>query len=220
MAQTQILVSSLEETWTAVVGFVPALVLAAALLLAGWLVAKLARRLVIRLLRRLRIDEAAERAGIDDFLVQGGVRFTAVTLIGSAVYWIIALGVFVAVLEGLGVGAAGDLLRRMVNYVPNLMLALGVLLFGSLFARVLGVVVFTYLSNLGSDAAAPIAAVARYAVLVFALFMAAEQLAVQSAILVSAFQIAFGALCLALALAFGLGGRDWAAGVLARHVKR
>lgn len=220
MVQAQTLIESLERTWYVFVAFVPALLMAVLLLSVGWLVAKLVRRLTIRVLHRLRLDEAAERAGIDDFLVQGGVRFTTVTLLAAAVYWMILLGVFVAVLEGLGVSGAGDMLRRMFNYLPNLVLALGVLVFGTLFSRVLGGIVYTYLSNLGSEAAGPIAAVARYAVLVFVLFMAAEQLAVQSAILVSAFQIAFGAFCLALALAFGLGGRDWAASLLARHSRK
>lgn len=216
MTQTQTLVASLQRTWNDLMAFVPALLLAILLLFLGWLVAKLARRIVIRVLRGLRLDEVAERAGIDDFLVQGGVRYTTITLIAAAVYWMILLGVFVAVLEGLGVTAAGVLLRRMFNYLPNLALGLGILLFGTLFARVVGGIVYTYLNNLGSEAAGPIAAVARYAVLVFALFMAAEQLAVESTILVSAFQIAFGAVCLALALAFGLGGRDWAARQLDR----
>lgn len=220
MERTETLLNSLQRTWTVVVAYLPALMIAVTLLVLGWVVAKVVRRLVIRLLRKMRIDEAAERAGIDDFLVQGGVRFTTVTLIATGIYWMIVLGVFVAVLEGLGVTAAGELLRRMFNYLPNLLLAVGILVFGTLFSRVTGAVVYTYLSNLGTEAAAPIAAVARYAVLVFAIFMAAEQLAVQSTILVSAFQIAFGALCLALALAFGLGGREWAASVIARYIRR
>lgn len=220
MERTETLLNSLQRTWTVVVAYLPALMIAVTLLVLGWVVAKVVRRLVIRLLRKMRIDEAAERAGIDDFLVQGGVRFTTVTLIATGIYWMIVLGVFVAVLEGLGVTAAGELLRRMFNYLPNLLLAVGILVFGTLFSRVTGAVVYTYLSNLGTEAAAPIAAVARYAVLVFAIFMAAEQLAVQSTILVSAFQIAFGALCLALALAFGLGGREWAASVIARYMRR
>jgi len=218
MTGTQTLIESLERTWHDLLVFVPALLLATLLLLVGWVVAKVARRIVIRVLRRLRLDAAAERAGFDDFLVQGGVRYTAVTLVGAAVYWLILMGVFVAVIEGLGVTAAGDLLRRMFNYLPRLILGLGILVFGTLFSRLAGGIVYTYLSNLGSEAAAPIAAVARYAVLVFAIFMAAEQLAVQSTILVSAFQLAFGALCLALDL--GLGGRDWAASVLARYARR
>ena len=82
------------------------------------------------------------------------------------------------------------------------MLAVGILVFGSLLARVAGAVVATYLNNIGSGAAEPIGALARFALLAFVLFTAAEQLAIESRILVSAFQIAFGALCFALAIAF------------------
>jgi hypothetical protein len=92
--------------------------------------------------------------------------------------------------------------------------------FGSLLARVIGALVFSYLSNIGSTAAEPIAALARYALLVFVLFMAAEQLAIGSEVLVSAFQIAFAALCFAAALAFGLGGREWAARQIERYTKK
>ncbi|MCC7243091.1 MAG: hypothetical protein IT180_14280, partial [Acidobacteria bacterium] len=182
--------------------------------------AKLARRLAIKLFRLIRLDEAAERAGLEDFLIQGGIKFTTVSLLGNAVYWFILLGIFIALLDALGVPAAGGLLFRLANYLPNLLLALGILVFGSLLARVVGAVVYTYLSNIGSAAAEPIGALARLAVLAFVLFTAAEQLAIESRVLVSAFQIAFGALCFALAIAFGLGGRDWAASVIDRYTRK
>ncbi|MEZ5287873.1 MAG: hypothetical protein R2712_24340 [Vicinamibacterales bacterium] len=116
--------------------------------------------------------------------------------------------------------AAGGLLFRLANYLPNLLLALGILVFGSLLARVVGAVVYTYLNNIGSTAAEPIGALARLAVLAFVLFTAAEQLAIETRVLVSAFQIAFGALCFALAIAFGLGGRDWASSVIDRYTRK
>ena len=108
----------------------------------------------------------------------------------------------------------------MVNYLPNLVLAVGILVFGSLFARIVGGLVYSYLSNIGSSAAEPISALARFALLGFVLFTAAEQLAIESRVLVSAFQIAFSAVCLALALAFGIGGRDWAASVIDRYTRK
>ena len=220
MFQSSSLLASLERQWSAFTAALPEVLLAVVLLFAGWLLAKLVRRLAIRLLRAIRFDVLSERAGIEDFLVQGGVRFTTVTLLGSALYWMILLGIFVALLDSLGVRAAGDLFARMVNYLPNVLLAVGILVFGSLLARILGGVVYTYLNNIGSSAAEPIGAVARLAVLAFVLFMAAEQLAIQSQVLVSAFQIAFAALCFALALAFGLGGREWAASVMNRYIRR
>jgi hypothetical protein len=220
MIESSTLVESLQRTGRAIMAMAPDLLLAVILLIAGWLVAKLVRRLAIRLLRGLRVDDLAERAGFEDFLIQGGVQVTTVTLIGNTVYWVILAGVFVALLDALGMRTAGALLERMVLFVPNLVLAVGILVFGSLLARVIGALVFSYLSNIGSTAAEPIAAMARYALLVFVLFMAAEQLAIRTEVLVSAFQIAFAALCFAAALAFGLGGRHWASKVIERHTKR
>jgi len=83
-----------------------------------------------------------------------------------------------------------------------------------MFAKFVQGVTYTYLSNIKIDGAELISIMARYAILLFVMSMALEQLAIGGQILVSAFQIAFGALCLALALAFGLGGRDRAAKIL------
>lgn len=220
MLESSTLIQSLRNSWGEVVTRLPDLALALVMLIVGWMVAKLVRRLAIRTLRLIRVDDLAERLGLDDFLVQGGVRHTTVTLIAGALYWMILAGVFVALLEGLGLRTANVLLDRMSQFVPNLILAIGILVFGSLLSRVIGGLVYSYLSNIGTAAAQPIAALARYALLVFVLFMAAEQLAIRTEVLVSAFQIAFAAFCLAAALAFGLGGREWAAQVIARYTKK
>lgn len=214
------LLKSLQNSAREVASALPDLGLALLLLIAGWLVAKLMRRLTIRALRAARVDDFAERSGFDDYLVQGGVEHTTVTLIGGAVYWLILAAVFIALLDALGLHTAQVLLSRLATFVPNLVVATGILVFGSLLSRIVGGVVYTYLSNIGSEAAEPISALTRYAVLVFVLFMAAEQLAIQTAVLVSAFQIAFAALCLAAALAFGLGGRDWAEKVISRYTRK
>ncbi len=220
MNETASLLASLRRTWDQILATLPDVALALLLLFVGWLAAKMLRRLTIRVLRLLKVDEVAERAGIEDFLVQGGVRMTTVTLIAATVYWLLLLAIFVALLDALGVPAAGLMLVRVINYIPNLLLAVGILVFGALLARVVGALVSTYLNNVGSRAAEPIGAVARFAMLAFVVLVAAEQLAIESRVLVGAFQIAFGALCLALALAFGLGGRTWAASVIDRHMPK
>ena len=220
MDGTATLVDSLRRQGERVWDVLPDIGLALLLLALGWVLARFVRKIVVRLLRLMRIDEVAERAGFEDFLVQGGVQYTTVTLIAGTVYWLILLGVFIALLDALGVRAAGELFARLMHFVPNVMLAVGILVFGTLLARVVGGVVTSYLSNVGSATAEPVGALARYAMLIFVLFMAAEQVAIGSAVLVSAFQIAFAAVCLAAALAFGLGGRDWAARVIEKHTKK
>jgi len=220
MLESSTLLGSLRESWSSVAAVLPDLIVALILLIVGWLLARVLRRLAIRLLRAARVDEIAERAGIDDFLVQGGVEITTVTLIAGTLYWLILAAVFITLLDALGLRTADILLERIAIFVPNLVVAIGILVFGSLLSRVIGGLVLSYLSNVGSAAAAPIGALARYALLVFVVFMAAEQLAIRTEVLVSAFQIAFAAFCLAAALAFGLGGRDWAQQVISRYTRK
>jgi len=128
--------------------------------------------------------------------------------------------VFLTLLDALGLQAANLLLERIGGFLPNLVVAIGILVFGSLLARISGGLVFSYLSNVGTPAAGPVGVLTRYAMLAFVVFMAAEQLTIRSEVLVSGFQIAFAAICLAGALAFGLGGRDWAADVIARYTRK
>lgn len=212
-------ITSLQATWNQIVAGVPDILSAVLLLLLGWLLARVVRRLATRLFRYLKVDTLAENIGIEGFLVQGGVEFTTVTLLAGALYWGILFLTFVALLNMLAVPAGMALLERIVLFIPNVVVAVIVLIFGTVVARFVGAVTYTYLNNVGSRGAAVIAGVARIAMLGFVVAMAVEQLALKSEILVSGFQIAFGALCLALALAFGLGGRDWAAKILEKFWK-
>jgi hypothetical protein len=211
---------SLQSAWTQIVAFLPKLIGALVLLIAGWLVAKLARKAAVKVFKILRIETVAEKSGIEDFLIKGGVPFTTVSILGSLIYWFVMLIVFLAVLNSLGLEAAAALFDKIVLYIPNVLVAVVVLLFGTLFAKLVQGVSQSYLSNVGVAGAVLMSTVAYYAIIIFVISVALEQLAIGGLVLVSAFQIAFGALCLALALAFGLGGRDWAAHVLEKLRKK
>lgn len=220
LEQIQLLADSFSNLGLELWAFLPRLVVAAILLLIGWLLAKGVRKLTIRGLRLAHVDEAAEKAGFDDFLVQGGVRYTTVTLVANAVYWLLTLGVTLAVLSSLGLHTATDLFTRLVQYIPNVIATIIVLIFGTLFAQFVQTATYTYLSNLGVTSARAISSLARAALIVFIVSISLEQLSIGGQVLVSAFQIAFGALCFGVALAFGLGGRDAAARILDGWLKK
>jgi hypothetical protein len=190
------------------------------LLTVGWLVAKTIRKLLIRLLKFVKLDVAAEKAGIEDFLLKGDVRYTTVSILANLVYWFILFAVMLAVMNSFGMAAAAELFNKIILFIPNVIIAVLVLIFGALFAKFVRGVSFTYLSNIGVSGAEFVSDLAQWALLIFVASVALEQLSIGGQILVSAFQIAFGALCLALALAFGLGGRDWAAHVLEKLWKK
>jgi hypothetical protein len=212
----QQLVDSLRLTWSQLQYFLLGAVL---FLTLGWLVARLARAGVEALLRLTRVDVAADRAGVEDFLLRGGVRFTTVTLIGLFVYWGVLLVAALATFNLMGLPVSTTLIDRVAAYLPDVLVALVIVVFGSLLARFVSGTVHTYLNNLGASGAGAISFLTQAAILAFVATLALEQLHIGGQVLVSAFQLAFGGLCLALALAFGLGGRDWAAAILERTRK-
>ena len=210
---------SLYLTWLQLQAFLPKLLAAGVILLAGWLFARLFRKVVIRMLRMAQVEQASERAGLDDFLLRGGVRFTTVTLVGQIAYWGVFVVVALAVFNLLGLPVSTSLIEEVVRYVPSVMVGLVIIVFGSLLSRFISGAVRTYLDNIGVAGARAIGFMTQGAMLTFVAVLALEQLRIGGAVLVSAFQLAFGGLCLAMALAFGLGGREWAAGILERTWK-
>jgi hypothetical protein len=215
-----LILQSLETTWRQVAAVTPRVFVAILLLTAGWLAARTAQRITVRVLRFLRLDVAAEHTGVEDFLVRGGVRFTAVTLVGQFIYWGLMLIFALAVFNVLGLSLAPALVDRLGDYVPNVVAALVIVVFGLLFARFVRGLVDAYLNNVGMKGSANIAFLVQAALAVFVGILALEQLEIEVHLLTSAFQLAFGGLCLALALAFGLGGRAWAESVIDRTWKR
>jgi hypothetical protein len=205
---------SMKLFWAQISTALPTLLAVGVLLVVGWIVARLLRRGALRLLKFLRVDILAEKVGIEDFLLQGGVRYTTVTLLANLIYWLIMFTVILAALDTLGLQNAAVLFNKVILYMPNVIVAVMVLMFGAFLAKIVRAMSFTYLSNVGISGADVISHITQWAILLFVVSVALEQLSIGGQILVSAFQIGFGAFCLALAIAFGLGGREWAAHLL------
>ena len=218
--QLDVFVASLTSFWTQLAGFVPQLLAALVLLFVGWILANLARTGVVKLLDLLRFDSLAEKTGIEAFLKQGHLDISLSRIIANLVYWVIIFIVIVTVANSLGLQMVAQLFNKVVFYIPNLIVAILVLVFGILVARFINRLVFAYLNNIGVQGALTISTLSEYAVIIFVVFVALEQLEIGTTLLTAAFQIGFGAIGLAFALAFGLGGREWAAGVIKRMTER
>jgi len=217
--QVDLVLESLRSSWLLVAAWLPRILFAIVLLIIGWLLARGVQKVVVKLLRLLRLEAAAEQTGVDDFLVRGGVRFTVVTLVGQIFYWTLLLIFTVTVLNVLGITMGPELMTRMAGYVPNLAAAIAVLVFGAMAARFIRGFVEAYLGNVGMRGGANIGVLVQIALMAFVAVLALEQLGIAVTLLTSAFQLAFGGLCLALALAFGLGGRSWAESLLSRTTR-
>jgi hypothetical protein len=207
---------SLEQFWNQFRDQMPKFLAALLLFIVGWIIARILEKSAAKFFRAIKLEIIAEKAGIEDFLYRGGVKFTTSTLLAKLIYWFVMFTMTLAILNSIGLQSAEELFNKMVLYLPNVVVAFMVLLFGTLFAKFAQSASGAYLNNIGMKGAEGMGYVVKYAILIFVFSMALEQLNIGGLILVSAFQIAFGAFCLALALAFGLGGREWAAKVLDR----
>ena len=208
------ILDSVQNSLLLVGALLPRLLVAVLLMLVGWWLSRSVERLVVKLLRLVRLEAAEERLGIDDFLVRGGVRFTIVTLTGQVAFWLLLLTFTLAAFNVVGLSVGPDLIERLAGYVPSVVAALATLVFGSMVARFFRGVVTAYLGNVGMQGAAGIGVLVQGALLAFVALQALQLLGVEVGLLTSIFLLAFGGLCLALAIAFGLGGRAWAEKVL------
>lgn len=196
--------------------FLPQLVLAIAIIIAGWLLAKTARFALVKALRAINFNVLTERAGLDEFLKQGGIRTDTTDIFGVLVYWLIVLAALVVAFNTMGMNYVTDLLRQVVSFVPRLMIALVILAFGSYFARFIAGAVMAYCRNIGIQDGDILGRLAQYAILAFVVLIALEQMQIGGDIVRHAFLIVLAGLVLALALAFGIGGQAWAAEILER----
>lgn len=216
--QSYDLLNSLSTVGGELAAFVPRLLAALILLFVGWLLAKLIKSFMERFLKVIRFDRLADQSGIESFLRQGEINLSLSQIVSLLVYWLIMLIVIVTVFNSLGLESVAQLFNRIVLYTPQIIAAVLVLVFGSLFARFLSKIMYAYLNNIGVESARTMSRVAMYAIMVFVFFIALEELQIGEAITQLAFMIMFGAVGLAFAIAFGLGGRDWAASVIAKRM--
>ena len=210
------LLEPLRLMWERVVAFLPQLAVAIVVVIAGWLLAKAARFALVKALRAINFNVLTERAGLDGFLEQGGIRSDTTDIFGVLVYWLVVLAALIVAFNALGMNYVTDLLRQVVIFVPRLMVALVILAFGAYFARFIGGAVMAYCRNVGVHDGDILGRLAQYAILAFVVLIALEQLQIGGEIVRHSFLILLGGIVLALALAFGIGGQRWAGELLER----
>ena len=198
----------------------PRLGVAIFVVLVGWLVAKALRFGTVKALRALNFQVLTARAGVDAFLQQGGTERDTTDLIGWLVYGLGLLGAIIVASNGLGLAQVTELLGRVLLFLPRVLVALLVLVFGLYFARFVGQSVLAWCRSMAIGDAEVISRIAQYAIVTFVLLIAIDHLDIGGGLVQQTFLILLTGVVLALALAFGIGGRDRAAALLDRWFPR
>jgi hypothetical protein len=216
---TEVFIQSFNTFIQQLASFLPSLIGALLILIVGWIVAKIFRSISIKFLKLIKFNVVTEKAKVDQFLADGGVKKSAIEIIGSLFYWLIMLIVLLTAFNSLGLSAASDLFNQVFLFIPNIIVAILVLILGLFVANLISQVVVTYLKNIEIDNAEAMGKLTNYAIIVFVVSLSLTQLNIGKELISNFLLIVFGALCLALALAFGIGGKEWAAGVINKYFK-
>jgi hypothetical protein len=206
-----LIVEPVTKMLSRILAYLPVLLGALIILIVGWIVAKAIRGLVDWLLKAVRFDVLADKAGISEILKKGNLDISAREVVSNIVYWLIIIMVLVMTVDALGLPKASDVLASLFDYVPKVIAALLVLIVAMFLASFVSGIVRTAAGNANLPKPEILAGISRWAIIIFAVTIALEQLGIAPLLVTATFNIILGGVVLALALAFGLGGKDAAA---------
>jgi hypothetical protein len=215
-AATGTLQAAATDALDAVVTFLPRLLGFLAVLAVGWLLASLLARGVRAVLQAAGFDDLARRSGVAALAERLGVRTDPTGMVTVLARWAVRLIALVVAFDLLDLPAVSVLLQRLLLWLPNLAVALVVLVLGGLAANALATAV--HRSAAGTRVGNPdlLATITQVAVWVLAVVIALGQLGIAATVVNALIIGVVGAVALASGLAFGLGGRDRAARLLDR----
>ncbi len=211
---------SLNQFWQQVATFFPKLLAVIVILFFGWLMAKVARIAAKRFLKLVKFDQFSGKSGLESFLKNDDFDVSLSGIISQVIYWLVILLFVITGANALGLTDVAVMLNHLANYLPKIIVAIVVLIFGTLLSRFINRLVFAWLHSIKFEGALTISTSAEYLVQIFSLFVALEQLDIGTQLLTALFIIMFGAVFLALAIAFGLGGKEWAAKIINERQKK
>jgi hypothetical protein len=199
----------LQASFAQVFGeLIPALLGALIIVFAGYLLARVLEKLVERFLRRIRLNRLLERGGVTPAVERSGREVNPTRVLANLVFWLVMFAVILIAANALGLQSLASVFSELVGYIPSVIAAIVIILIGIVLGGFVGGLIAAAVGAMQGGRA--LARVGRGGVIVLAIFMALQELGIATEIVTTAFAILFGAIALALALAFGLGNRDLA----------
>jgi mechanosensitive ion channel-like protein len=186
----------------------------------GWFISSLLARVVVAVLRRVKFNQLAERVGLGGFVARIGPQRDASQLVGDILKWLIRVVVLIVAFAALGIPAFSVVLSQLLLWLPNLAVAIVVLIVGGLAANGLAELVRGATAEAGFVNPNVVANVARGAVWAFAIIIAVNQVGIASTLVNTLFMGFVAAVALAAGLSFGIGGQKLAGELLEKWYRK
>jgi len=216
---SQVLTESFQGLWVGVINFIPSLVVAVLIVIIGWAIGVLLGRVVSQIIKSLKIDDALRKGGVEEFLAHGGISLNVGNFLGALVKWFLMLVFLIAALDVLNLTQVNEFLRSILAYIPQVIVAVLILVAASMIADTLRRIVVSSAMAAGVKSAGFLGTVSKWAVWVFGILVALSQLGIAAVLVHTLFTGFVVALSLAVGLSFGLGGQDAASKILEKWGK-
>lgn len=214
------LMTSLASGLIVLFAAIPRIIGFLVILFIGWLIAAAIAAAVAAILRTVKFNDVARRSGFSGFVEKMGIKKDASGFLADIVRWFVRLIVLVTAFDALGLPAVSQVLQQFLLWLPNLVVAMVILVLAGLAANALAGLVRGATAEAGLGKPDLLATIAKVAVWAFAIVIAVNQIGVATALVNTLFMGLVGALALASGLAFGLGGRDTAAQLVANWYRK
>lgn len=211
---TNITSESIKNYWGRSIDFTELLIGAVVIVILGLIIARIIKWAVITILDSIKIQKFFDRINFTDVLKKAGISFKAPEVCGSFVSWLTIIAFLVPAFKILGLAGVSDLLEKLLSFIPNVVIALTILLLGGLIANVLSQVVKAAAASIGATSSKVLSVITRYVVYIFVGFAALFQLNIAPYFLQVMFTGLVAALAIAAGLSFGLGGQTQASDLL------
>ncbi len=197
-----------------IVDFSPKLIGAALIFFLGWIIAKLVKRLVIKILDITQLEPFAEKVGISSALKRVGASITPIELLSEIIRWAVVLIFLNPTVEILGLTQITVIINDVLLYIPRVIVAALILMLGMIFADLTAQFVKSTAAAFGSTTANALEVVTKYAVIIFVVLASLSELGIAQSLIATLFTGFVAMFTIAGGLAFGLGGKDLAAEIL------
>ena len=211
---TSTLYGSLASVWLGVMAFVPKFLGALIVLIIGLVVASIFGSVVEQIIKAVKLDELLKKLGVAQYVERGDVRLNSGHFLGRVVYWFFAVVAILAVSGILGLDVFSDFLKQVLLYVPNIVAAALIMLATLVVAKFSKSLVKASVSSAKLNAANFIGSFVWWTIVVFGLVTALMQLGINVYVLQTVITGVVAMLALAGGIAFGLGGKDYAASLI------
>src|SRR5215207_2084874 len=213
-SQSEGMFQPLQNALSTFLSYIPQLRGALIILIVGYIVAKVLQAVVGRLLQGIGFDRWMERGGIKQFFDRAETNQTPASILGALVFWFVFIIAITMAADALGIPQVSVVLAQLIAYIPSIIAAILILILAALLAHFISGIVR---GATGSDV---LSSIAWYAIIVYAVFAALTQLGIAVQLTANTFLILLGAVALAAAIAFGIGGREVARDILEKAYNR